>query len=183
MPFNINNIRSNLVAGGARPTLFQVVITNPISPVADLSVPFMVQAAQIPSFNLGTIEVPYMGRKIKEAGDRTFEPWTVTVMNDETFNIRDAMEAWNNAINRLERNVRDTGSSNSLSYKSQAIVTQFSKTGSVIREYQFNGIYPAIISPIDLDWNNTDTIETFSVTFDYDEFFVIPGATGSAGGV
>ncbi len=179
---NISNMRSQLIGGGARPTLFQVIITNPIDGSADLKVPFMAQAAQLPSFTTGIINVPYMGRTIKEAGDRTFEDWTVTIINDEDFLVRNAMEAWNNAINRLERNIRDTGSSSGLDYKSQATVTQYAKTGDPIRTYQFEGLFPSNIAPIQLDWSSTDTYEQFDVTFSYDSFEVISGSTGNAGG-
>lgn len=182
MVFNINQMRSQLTGGGARPTLFQVIITNPIDASADLKTPFMVQAAQIPTYTTGIINVPYMGRVIKEAGDRTFEDWTVTIINDEDFLVRNAMESWSNAINRLERNVRDTGSSSGLDYKSQATVTQFSKTGEPIRTYQFEGLFPSNIASIQLDWSSTDTYEQFDVTFSYDTFEVLPGVTGDGGG-
>ena len=101
MAFNINEIRSQLTFGGARASLFQVQFTNPANGVADIKVPFMVRAAQIPSSDLGVIEVPYFGRKIRLAGDRTFADWTVTVINDEDFLVRNAMEQWSNQINSL----------------------------------------------------------------------------------
>ena len=94
MAFNINEIKSQLVFGGARNSLFQVQITNPANGTGDLKVPFMVKAAQIPAATLGVIEVPYFGRKVRIAGDRTFAEWTVTVINDEDFLIRNAMEEW-----------------------------------------------------------------------------------------
>lgn len=183
MAFNINEIRSQLTLGGARNTLFQVTIQNPANSVADIKVPFMVQAAQIPASSLGTIEVPYFGRKIKLAGDRSFAEWTVTVINDEDFLIRNAMEQWSNTINSLQGNLRGFGAASPLLYKAQAQVVQYSKTGVPIRTYQFNGIYPAEISAIDLDWNATDQIETFQVTFQYDWWEVSGGITGNAGGV
>jgi len=92
MAFNVNEIRAQLTAGGARSSLFQVQFSNPANAAANLKVPFLVKAAQIPASTLGTIEVPYFGRKVKIAGDRTFAEWTVTVINDEDFLIRNAME-------------------------------------------------------------------------------------------
>jgi len=89
---------------------------------------------------------------MKLAGDRTFGEWTVNIINDEDFLIRNAMEEWSNKINRLERNVRDINR-----YKSTATVTQYAKDGSKIRSYEFNGIFPSSITPIDLDWSTTDT--------------------------
>ena len=80
MAFNINEIKSQLALGGARPSLFQVTLTNPVNAAADLKFPFMCRAAQMPASTLGTIEVPYFGRKVKIAGDRTFAEWTVTLI-------------------------------------------------------------------------------------------------------
>jgi hypothetical protein len=183
MAFNVNEIRSQLTLGGARQSLFQVTIQNPANGVADIKVPFLVKAAQIPASTLGTIEVPYFGRKIRLAGDRTFDAWTVTVINDEDFLIRNAMEQWSNQIQSLQGNLRTFGGASPLLYKAQAQVTQFSKTGVPIRTYNFNGIYPSDISAIDLAWDSTDAIEEFTVTFQYDYWEVSGGITGNAGGV
>lgn len=176
MAFNINEMRSQLVYGGARQNLFQVRISNPANNAGDLKTPFMVQTAQIPESQLGVIPVFYFGRQMKLAGDRVFGDWTVTVLNDEDFLIRNAMEEWSNKINRLEANVRDIGR-----YKSNATVIQYSKDGSPIREYRFDGIFPSVISPIDLDWGTTDQIESFQVTFSYDYWKVSGGTTDKAG--
>lgn len=183
MAFNINDIRAQLTQGGARSTLFQVTITNPVNGIADLKVPFMCRAAELPGSTLGFVDVPYFGRKIKVAGDRTFQPWTVTIMNDEDFLVRNAMEQWVNSINSLQGNLRTLGTASPLAYKQQAVITQYSKSGNILRQYQFNGLFPTEISPIQTDWNNTDTIEEFQVTFQYDYWEVLPGITGNAGGV
>lgn len=182
MAFNVNEIRSQLTLGGARQSLFQVTIQNPANSVADIKIPFMVRTAQIPSSDLGIIEVPYFGRRIKLAGDRVFGDWTVTVINDEDFLIRNALEEWSNKINSLQGNLRTFGAASPLLYKANAQVTQFSKTGVPIRTYQFNGIFPSSIAPIDLDWSATDQIEEFGVTFQYDWWEVSGGITGNAGG-
>lgn len=181
MAFNINEMRSQLTAGGAKGSLFQVQITNPVTGVADIKVPFMVQATQIPESTLGVIEVPYFGRKIKLAGDRTFAQWTVTVINDEDFLIRDAMEQWSAAINSHQGNLRGLASASPSQYKAQAQVIQYSKTGIPLRTYQFNGIYPSSIGQIALDWSTTDAIETFEVTFEMDYWEVVGGITGTGG--
>lgn len=177
MAFNINEMKSQLVYGGARQNLFQVQIQNPVNGAAFLKTPFMVQAAQIPSSDIGTIPVFYFGRAMKLAGDRTFGEWTVNIINDEDFLIRNSMEEWSNAINRLERNVRDVNR-----YKAVATVTQFAKDGKPIRSYDFQGIFPSNIAPIELDWSTTDQIESFQVTFQYDYWTVGASTTGNAGG-
>ena len=161
MAFNINEFKSQLTGGGARPTLFQVQILNPVAPEADFKVPFMVRAAGIPGSTLGSYEVPYFGRNIKYAGDRTFEDWTVTCINDEDFIVRNGMEAWMNAINTHDSNIRALPQD----YKSNAVITQYSKDGEAIRSYVFEGMYPTTVDQIEMDWGTVGTVEEFGVTF------------------
>ena len=179
MGFSIGEFRSALVGGGARPTLFQVNITNPVNPIADFKTPLLVKAAQIPSSTLGSVPVPFMGRKIKVAGDRTFDDtWTVTVINDEDNLIRNAMEEWSNAINSHRGNSNLTGSTNPAAYQTQAQVIQYSANQEILREYTFTGLWPSEVSTIDLGWDTTDTIEEFTVAFQYDFWEVTGGTTG-----
>ena len=105
----------------------------------------------------------------------------MTVINDEDFLIRNSMEEWMNTINSHLGNVRGFGSAADLSYKSSAQVTQFSKTGVPIREYTFNGIFPVNITEMEVDWNATDVLQEFQVTFQYDWWEVSGGSTGSYG--
>ena len=180
---SITNFRDRLVGGGARPNMFEVNITLPeqIAPVGDISqdMRFLVKAAEIPAANIGNIPVPFRGRVLPVAGDRTFDPWTVTVINDAQFNIRDAMEQWSNLINDLQF---DVGDINPADYQTKAEVFQLSrqsqgsggqsagKGGEIIqtlRTYNFEGIYPTEVSSIALDYGATDQIEEFQVTFNY----------------
>jgi hypothetical protein len=166
MSFNINGFRAQLTGGGARPSLFRVQITNPITPVADFKSTFMIKASSLPAFNVGQYEVPYMGQKLKYGGDKTFEDWSVTVINDEDFLVRDAMAAWHNTINSPERNTRAMPDV----YKSVAQITQLGKNEKPLKTYTFDGIFPVNISSIDVGWETTDQIEEFQVTFAYDYF-------------
>jgi hypothetical protein len=180
---SITNFRDRLVGGGARPNMFEVNITLPdqIAPSGDISqdMRFLVKAAEIPAANIGNIPVPFRGRVLPVAGDRTFDPWTVTVINDAQFNIRDAMEQWSNLINDLQF---DVGDINPADYQTKAEVFQLSrqsqgsggqsagKGGEIIqtlRTYNFEGIYPNAVSSIPLDYGATDQIEEFQVTFNY----------------
>lgn len=181
MAFNINELRSQLTFGGAKASLFQVQIFNPATNIADLKTPFMVKATSIPASTLGMVEVPYFGRKVKIAGDRTFEDWSVTVINDEDFLVRNAMEQWSASINSHQGNITSFGSASPLQYKSSALVTQFSKTGAILREYTFNGIYPTSVAAIEMAWQTVDEIEEFQVTFAYDWWSVTGGITNDAG--
>jgi hypothetical protein len=172
MAYNIQNFKSNLGLGGARPTLFKVLLTAPSGAptLGDFSTAeFMIQASSLPGSTIGSIDVPYFGRKIRVAGDRTFEPWSVQVLNDEDFKVRDSLERWHNTINSLEGNL---GKSSPANYKADAEVIQYSKDGKEIRTYSFIGLFPTEISPIELSWNDTDTIETFSTTFMYDYYTI-----------
>jgi hypothetical protein len=181
MAFNVNEFSAALKSGGTRNSLFQVQITNPINGIADIQVPFLCRAAAIPASTLGTIEMPYFGRTIKLAGNRTYDVWTPTIINDEDFAIRNSMEQWSNAINAFQRNVNDTGGSAPQLYKSNAQVTQYSKTGEALRQYTFVGIFPTEVSTIDLDWGG-EAVEEFTVSFAFDYWEVSGGVTGDAGG-
>ena len=183
MAFNVNEFAGALKAGGARPSLFQVQITNPINGVADAQVPFLCKAAQIPESTVSSIDVPYFGRQIKLAGTRTFAEWSPTIINDEDFAIRNAMEQWSNAINSFQGNLNNAGGTAPSLYKANAQVTQFSKTGEILRIYNFVGIFPTAVAAIDLGWENGDAIEEFGVTFAYDYWEVSGGTTGNAGGI
>ena len=173
---NITEFRSRLSGGGARANLFEGEIAFPeelginLTDVSD-KVPFLVKAAEIPASNLGNIPVPYRGRVLPVAGDRTFDPWTVTVINDTDFQIRDAMEKWSNSINDLQT---AQGTIDPAVYQRSALVKQLSREGSnpgdpekVLRTYNFEGIYPNTVSSIPLDFGATDQIQEFQVTFNY----------------
>ena len=184
---NITEFRSRLAGGGARSNLFEVEIAFPeelginLTDISD-KVPFLVKAAEIPASNLGNIPVPYRGRVLPVAGDRTFDPWTVTIINDTDFIIRDAMEKWSNSINDLQT---AQGTISPEVYQRSALVTQLSREGTnpsdpekVLRTYKFEGIYPNTVSSIPLDFGATDQIEEFQVTFNY-LFYEVAGSTGS----
>lgn len=174
MAFSVNEIKSQLQFGGARPSLFQVRFTNPATGEADLKVPFMVKAAQLPASTVSQIEVPYFGRRIKVAGTRTYENWSVTVINDEDFKIRRAIETWSRRVNTYIGNLRDFGTSAPAEYKSRAEVIQYGQTGNILRTYQFEGIFPLNIGAIELNWESGDQVEEFTVEFAVD-YWTVPG--------
>jgi hypothetical protein len=180
MTFAVNDIRAQLQFGGARPTLFQVKLSSNFTPDLPNVASFMIQASSLPGSTISPIEVGYWGRKIKVAGDRTFEDWSVTVMNDEDFKIRHALELWHNKINSLGGNRNTTLSSSPSTYKSQAEISQYAKTGDIVRTYTFYGLFPTQISPIEVNWDDTNRIETFQTNFAYDWFEVTaPSSTGT----
>jgi len=173
MAFNINEFKSKLTGGGARANLFQVQILNPVDPVADFKVPFMVKAANIPSSDISSFKTTYFGRTIAYAGTRTFAAWQVTVINDEDYQIRNSMEAWMNAINSHEGNVSGLPQD----YKTDALITHYSKNGDPLRSYKFEGLFPTSVSTMAMTWDGADAIQEFTVDFDYD-MWTVEGNTG-----
>ena len=181
----ISNFKSQLTGGGARPNLFEVELnfptgsgqslgfmsndSNPAAATQTLStsgvsdkVPFLVKAAALPASNITPVEVPFRGRILKVAGERTFDSWTVTVLNDTDFRIRTVMEQWMNGISRL---TNGSGETNPTDYTADAAVTQLDRNGGPLREYNFIGLFPTNISEIALSMDTTDTIEEFTVEF------------------
>jgi len=180
---DITNFRQRLNKGGVRSNLFEVEIKDIPGGGQDVQdeVRFLVKAAEIPASNIGNIPVPFRGRVLPVAGDRTFDPWTVTIINND-FKIRDSMERWSNFINDM---VLANGSVDPASYQKGALVKQLSRDSAsgdsinVIRQYNFVGIYPNVISNIPLDYGATDQIEEFQVTFNY--LYWTVGAANEAG--
>lgn len=154
---------------GARPNLFSVTI-------AELggSLEFLAKATTMPASTMGQIEVPFKGRQLKVAGNRTFADWTITVINDVDFNIRRAVEDWSNRINGHQSNL---GPVSIAEYMRDAKVEQLDQTGAVIYTYEFKDIWPAEIGEIDLAFDNNDAIEEFTITFSVGSYWQSDGAT------
>lgn len=187
MTFKVDNFRAALTADGARPNLFEVKMTFPDYVGSDGGLSrFMIKTAQLPGSTIGAITVPYFGREVKVAGNRTFAEWTVTIINDESFDLRNRFERWHRGINENVSNLRDPRAATTLgaggildrgtgaAYGVDLEVYQYSKFGGggnafngSIKNYKFVGAFPTDIAAIDLDWGSNDTIEEFSVTFAY----------------
>jgi len=169
MAFNVNDFRANFNDGGARPNLFRVHLFNPIGRFKS-NASFEVKTAQLPASSIPSIDVPYFGRQVRVAGNRTFEPWTVTCFNKEDMQLRNMMEEWMASINTHSSNVLtlDGGNQAGTSYKSSARVEHFDKRGNIIQTYHFQGVFPTEVSAIDLGWDTNDAIEEFTVTLAYD---------------
>ena len=180
----ISGFKSALTGGGARPNLFEVSIPDfpPLEGIEwqDSDFNFMCKAANIPASNVSSIDIPFRGRIFKVAGDRTIDPWTITIINDESFDLRSAFEAWHNLIAKLDNN---SGTTNPASYMRNAYVYQLgrgyssgreSSTNSSspdgtavnpLRSYKFESIFPTAVSDIALSYDSSDTIEEYTVEF------------------
>jgi len=171
MAFDVNAFRSNMKLDGARANLFDILLPLPAfainagASVTDLQ--FKAHSAQLPGSTVGVVPLMYFGRELKFAGNRTFQPWTITVYNDEDFGIRNSFESWLNAINSMQGNERLAAAASPISYGVDAVVRQYSKTGNVIKTYQFIGMFPNDVSPIEVSWGSNDQIEEFTVTLEY----------------
>jgi hypothetical protein len=171
MAFNVAEFRANMIGDGARPNLFSVSLVFPTlaenGALAGQKVNFMAKAAQLPGSTIGTVPVFYFGREMKFPGNRTFADWTLTIINDEDFAIRNSLESWMNAINSHATNVRSGAAATSTGYSVDASVTQYGKTGNELKKYNFVGMFPLDLAPIDLDWGSNDAIEEYTCTFAY----------------
>ena len=179
----ISDFKSKLTGGGARPNLFEVELAFPSAVAIDNDVlqksRFLVKAAALPASTIANIDIPFRGRILKVAGDRTFETWTITVINDVDFSIRSAMEKWMNSINKM---TDGTGLTNPVDYQKDAVVKQFDRDGSVLRSYKFWDIFPTNISTIDLNYETTDTIQEFTVEMQVHYWEAFKGSSASANG-
>ena len=187
----ISNFKAALIGGGARPNLFEVEMTTlpaGISWDAD-SFRYMCKAATLPASNIANIDVPFRGRIFKIAGDRTIDPWTVTIINDEGFKLRNAFEEWTDLIAKLDNNLGATDPSaymvNAKVYQlgrgsSPSSKTNGGEANAVLKEYEFIDIFPTNVQAIDLSYDSTDTIEEFTVDFQV-QSYNFAGAGGSNG--
>ena len=196
----LSQFKSKLAGGAARPNLFEVSIPSFPASVVDAwgsgddgengVFKFLCKAAQLPASTVSEVPVPFRGRTLKVAGDRTFAPWTVTIINDEDFRLRTAFERWANVLSKLDD---ATGVSNPTSYMTDAYVqqlgrgaTQFATSNdggesAILRTYKFYDIFPTEISAITLNYDTTNDIETFDVTFQV-QYFTIGDSLQSNGG-
>jgi len=187
----ISNFKAALIGGGARANLFEVELTTLPAGIgwdAD-SFRYMCKAATLPASNIANIDVPFRGRTFKIAGDRTIDPWTVTIINDEGFKLRNAFEEWTDLIAKLDNNL---GATDPSAYMVNAKVYQLgrgsspsskSNTGTanaVLKEYEFIDIFPTTVAAIDLSYDSTDTIEEFTVDFQV-QSYNFAGAGGPNG--
>ena len=187
----ISDFKGALIGGGARPNLFEVELTTLPAGISWNSSDFsyMCKAATLPASNIANIDIPFRGRTFKVAGDRTIDPWTVTIINDEKFNLRNAFEEWTDLIAKLENNM---GATDPEAYMVNAKVYQLGRgstpnsksnsgsANSVLKEYEFYNIWPSTVAAIDLSYDSTDTIEEFTVDFQV-QSYKFNGAGGSNG--
>ena len=167
---SIDDFKAQLKGGGARPNQVRVTIVPPIGIVTGLNVAnssFLCKASKLPGQTLGEIEVPFRGRKIYVAGDREFETWNSTFLNDTDFNIRNAIERWMNGINDLADN---TGTIVSSDYQSDLTVEQLDRDGTTIKSYIFRNAYPLTLADIELSYETVNALEEFEVTWRYQHF-------------
>jgi hypothetical protein len=179
----ITDFKSKLSGGGARANLFEVVLSFPASSPTDPNtldkIRFLVKTAALPASTVGPVNVPFRGRILKVAGDRTFESWTVTVINDTDFAIRSALEKWMNTINRLSD---ATGVTDPALYQADAFVYQLDRDGSTLRAYHMYDIFPTNLAQIQLSYDTTDEIEQFTCEFQVQWWEAIKGNGTNAGG-
>ena len=166
---NINAFKANIAGGGARANQFEVILANPaIGGVGiDSAMTFMIKAASLPGQTITEVAVPFRGRTLYLAGDREFETWTTTCINETNFALRDSMERWMSGINDLETS---QGVTNPAEYYAQMEVHQLDRNNNVLKAYVLKNCWPTIVAPIDLNFDTVSEVETFDVTWRYTDF-------------
>lgn len=168
---NISDFKSQLIGGGARPNQFRVELVFPSfaagGALAGQQSQFLCRSAQLPASRVGSIPIAYRGKTIHVAGEREFEPWTVSIYNDTNFNIRNAFESWSGGINSYNS---IAGRTNPTEYQVDLSVHQLDRSGSIIKSYKFFDAFPIDIGAIDLNFESANEIEQFTVTFQYSYF-------------
>ena len=182
MAFSLNSFKSNLIGGGARPSLFEVSLAFPTSLSSSTTntddgavtpqSKFLIKGASLPASTVGTYDVFFHGKALKIAGDRTFDTWETTIINDEGFEIRHKLEKWmdmiqNHTINTRSEELGTIHEGTNADYKKDLTISQYSQAGVHLRSYQFVGAFPSNLSAIALDWG-TQEIEEFTCTWSYD---------------
>ena len=187
----ISDFKGALIGGGARSNLFEVELTTLPAGISWNSSDFsyMCKAATLPASNVANIDIPFRGRTFKVAGDRTIDTWTVTIINDESFNLRTAFEEWTDLIAKLDNNL---GATDPNAYMVNAKVYQLGRgstpssksnsgtSNSVLKEYEFFNIWPSAVAAIDVSYDSTDSIEEFTVDFQV-QSYSFAGAGGPNG--
>ena len=179
MANELNLFRGKITGGGARPNQFKVSMSFPEIVTETLSgakgeLEYLCQAASLPGMVIGEVTVPFRGRVLYLAGDRTFEAWTITVINDLDFLIRNSFEIWMDKINAMTDN---SGLDLPSSYQSEAHIYQLNRSGLIVKTYTFTGLWPTTIGNIDVSAETNDAIETFDVTLRYN-YWTATKATG-----
>ena len=167
---NINDFKAKLAGGGARSNQFKVTMPFPGyaqvgGEIEDLA--FLCRSTKIPAMNVGVVEVPFRGRKIYIGGDRTFDEWSIQVLNDTNFKLRNAFERWQNGINNMSDN---EGLVNPVDYQVDAFVDQLDRNGNVIKSYTFRGMFPTTLDDIALSYSDNNSVESFTATHRYQYF-------------
>ena len=166
----LDEFKANLIGGGARANQFRVTFNTPGAIATGLDIrkaSFLIKAAALPGQTIGEIAIPFRGRNLYIAGDREFEVWETTVINDTDFNVRNAMERWLNAINDLATN---TGLSNVADYTADLTVEQLDRDDTVLKSYILRNCMPQGTGAIELSYETTNAIEEFTVTWRYSHF-------------
>ena len=188
---SISDFKTSLFGGGSRPNLFEVELTSIPTGITgtnwdSTNFKFMCKAAQLPGQTIAPIEVPFRGRTFKVAGDRTIDPWTVTIINDEDFKYRNAFEAWTELIAKLSNNLGatlpDAYMKNAKVYQlgrgsTKSSTTNAGTANAILKEYEFVDIFPTAVSPIDVSYESTNVIEEFTVEFQV-QTIIVTGAGG-----
>lgn len=179
MDISIHSFTSNFKGGGARTNLFYIQLTNPVDSSQDALIINRAKAAQLPAWTTNELSTKFMGRSTYYSGVRTYQPWTVTILEDSDYKVRNTLESWQNWINLANENIRGFSLETDDQYKSVGNAYLLDKLGQTVREYTFYGLWPQSVGSSNLSWDE-DNIMHYDVTFRFDYFEVSGGTSGNA---
>jgi len=169
--FNVDQFKAAMIGGGARANQFFVTLAFPsyvaFGGAATAQAAFLVNAAALPGSIVQPTIVPYRGREVKFAGERVFQPWTISIMNDVSFNIRNSLEKWMAGMNDLQNN---NGRTNPRDYQVNISVTQLDRNNNPLKIYTLASAFPVDLGDISVNYGDNDTIETYTCTFQYQHY-------------
>lgn len=165
---DISKFKGLLGAGGARPNQFRILLSFPsYVTVPNPEYSLLVTGAAVPASNVNPTLVQYRGREVKLAGERIFDPWTITIVNDTEFSLRRPFEEWMNGMNNL---VDNTGVLTPRDYQIDLEVEHLDRNDDVLQTYKLHSAFPINMSEIALQYGQNDVIEEFTVTFQYQHY-------------
>ena len=174
-PFNVDAFKTEMVGGGVRPNQFTVTIgfptfLGPIGVAAGISAQYLVSATSMPASSIGVAATMYRGRAVNFAGDRTYSPWSMTVLNDSTMAVRNAFEVW---MNNMDDRQNKSGFVAPFDYTGTIYVSQLDRNNTLIKQVRLNAAFPVNLSELSLDYNANDQIQQYSVELVYQDYDTI----------
>lgn len=178
---SINDFIQNF-KGGTRLNRFTVEgNVGPGTSTTNRLTPFHVRSASIPEATIGPVSVNYRGRTVTYSGDRVYQPWQITVLDDhaggqsDPQNLFKMFHDWHDQINSHTGNITtfETGIDLSSLWSDVWTVKQYRlNCDSALygRAFKLFNVWPIGIGPLVLDMSQDNVLASFAVTLVYSHY-------------